>query len=112
VRVVREIVREVCGLAPYEKRVLDVIKVSPRLAFLANLLIPMLCPTPSRTSLFPTYSLTRLPPPPYPLPCQTGGANAEKRSYKLAKQRLGTHKRALRKREELKQYAAKQRARV
>jgi large subunit ribosomal protein L36e len=28
VRVVREIIRDVCGLAPYEKRILDVIKVS------------------------------------------------------------------------------------
>lgn len=66
VKVVREIIREVAGLAPYEKRVLDVIK--------------------------------------------TGGANSEKRAYKLAKLRLGSHTRAQKKREEMKNVWSRQRA--
>ena len=66
VKAVREVIREVAGLAPYEKRVLDVIK--------------------------------------------TGGANSEKRAYKLAKLRLGTHTRAQKKREEMKGIWARQRA--
>ena len=68
VKLVREIVREVAGMAPYEKRILDVLKV--------------------------------------------GGAGAEKKAYKLGKARLGTHKRSIKKREEIKQLWAKQRARV
>ena len=55
---VRELVSEVVGLSPYEKRLLDMLK--------------------------------------------TGGASAEKRMYKFAKRRLGTHKRALKKREQVK----------
>lgn len=84
-KVVREIIAEVAGLSPYEKRLLDMIK--------------------------------------------TGGASSEKRMYKYAKQRvrdnhilsicvftrmsaqLGTHKRAIKKREDMKDVYAQMRAR-
>ena len=65
-KVVRDVVKRAMGLAPYEKRILEVIK--------------------------------------------TGGGNVEKRAYKMAKQRLGTNKRAKAKREELKNVYAAQRA--
>jgi len=42
---------------------------------------------------------------------KTGGASSEKRMYKYAKQRLGTHKRALKKREDMKDVYAQMRAR-
>lgn len=58
VRTIRAIIREVCGLNPFEKRMIDVLKV--------------------------------------------GAGNPEKKIYKIAKKKLGTHHRALRKREELK----------
>jgi len=64
----REIAREVVGLAPYERRILDLIK--------------------------------------------TGGSSADKRVYKFAKKRLGSHKRALQKREDIKEVNARQRARA
>ena len=63
----REIAREVVGLSPYERRILDMIA--------------------------------------------TGGSAADKRIYKFAKRRLGSHKRALAKREDIKEVAAQQRAR-
>ena len=130
VKVVREIISEVAGLAPYEKRVLDVIKVRTerssavqhncaragdvrargchaRRSTVRASVRAHGAAIPARTPAHTPSPV--LPAPPSPL-LQTGGANAEKRSYKLAKQRLGTHKRALRKREQLKQLYAKQRA--
>eukprot|EP00521_Asterionellopsis_glacialis_P005602 CAMPEP_0195269064 /NCGR_PEP_ID=MMETSP0706-20130129/13539_1 /TAXON_ID=33640 /ORGANISM="Asterionellopsis glacialis, Strain CCMP134" /LENGTH=124 /DNA_ID=CAMNT_0040324087 /DNA_START=246 /DNA_END=620 /DNA_ORIENTATION=- len=64
----RQIAREVVGLSPYERRILDMIK--------------------------------------------TGGSAADKRIYKFAKRRLGSHKRALRKREDIKEVNAAQRAKA
>ena len=64
----RSIAREVAGLSPYERRILDMIK--------------------------------------------TGGSSADKRIYKFAKRRLGSHKRALAKREDIKEVNAQQRARA
>lgn len=65
---VRELVGEVVGLSPYERRLLDMLK--------------------------------------------TGGASAEKRMYKFAKRKLGTHKRAQKKREMIKDIYGKMRAKA
>lgn len=59
----KAIAREITGLAPYEKRILDALKA--------------------------------------------GTGNVEKRMYKMAKKRLGTHRRALKKRDEINAYWAK-----
>eukprot|EP00568_Trieres_chinensis_P005042 CAMPEP_0183297526 /NCGR_PEP_ID=MMETSP0160_2-20130417/4798_1 /TAXON_ID=2839 ORGANISM="Odontella Sinensis, Strain Grunow 1884" /NCGR_SAMPLE_ID=MMETSP0160_2 /ASSEMBLY_ACC=CAM_ASM_000250 /LENGTH=106 /DNA_ID=CAMNT_0025459373 /DNA_START=24 /DNA_END=344 /DNA_ORIENTATION=- len=64
----RSIAREVAGLSPYERRILDMIK--------------------------------------------TGGSAADKGVYKYAKRRLGSHRRALQKREDIKEVNAQQRARA
>mmetsp|Transcript_23423 Transcript_23423/g.55463 ORF Transcript_23423/g.55463 Transcript_23423/m.55463 type:complete len:125 (+) Transcript_23423:62-436(+) len=65
VSLVKNIISEVTGLSPYEKRLLDILKA--------------------------------------------GAGNPEKRMYKFAKKRLGTHRRALKKREQIKAYWAKAR---
>jgi large subunit ribosomal protein L36e len=65
---IRQLAREVVGLAPYERRILDMIK--------------------------------------------TGGSSADKRIYKYAKRRLGSHHRALKKRDDIKNVNAQQRARA
>eukprot|EP01006_Ploeotia_vitrea_P003622 TRINITY_DN112940_c0_g1_i1.p1 TRINITY_DN112940_c0_g1~~TRINITY_DN112940_c0_g1_i1.p1 ORF type:complete len:107 (+),score=9.39 TRINITY_DN112940_c0_g1_i1:56-376(+) len=67
-KAVRALVKEVVGLAPYEKRLLDMLK--------------------------------------------TGGAGAEKKMYKMAKRRLGTHTRSLKKREQIKELYGAMRARA
>ena len=57
VAVVREVIREVCGLAPYEKKMMEMIR--------------------------------------------TGVASKEKKAIKIARKRLGSNKRAQRKRDEI-----------
>jgi large subunit ribosomal protein L36e len=65
VDLVRHVIREVCGMAPYEKRILEYLK--------------------------------------------TGTAKDSKKALKLAKRRLGTQRRALRKKEELENVLRQQR---
>ncbi len=65
VAIVREIIREVAGLAPYERKMMEMIR--------------------------------------------TGVASKEKKAVKLARRRLGTHKRAQRKRDEINELIKAQR---
>ena len=62
ISVIRKIVHEICGHAPYERKAMEILKQSK--------------------------------------------ANGQKQAYKLLKKSLGTHRRALRKREELQQAVA------
>jgi large subunit ribosomal protein L36e len=63
---VRDLISEVVGMSPYERRMLDMLK--------------------------------------------TGGTGCEKRMYKFAKRRLGGHKRATKKREQVKETYSNMRA--
>ena len=62
ISVIRKIIHEICGHAPYERKAMEILKQSK--------------------------------------------ANGQKLAYKLLKKSLGTHRRALRKREELQQAVA------
>jgi large subunit ribosomal protein L36e len=62
---IRQLIREVTGLAPYEKRIVELLKV--------------------------------------------GGSKETKKALKVAKSRLGTHRRGLKKRELLEEYVRQQR---
>eukprot|EP00923_Selenidium_pygospionis_P045950 GHVN01079333.1.p1 GENE.GHVN01079333.1~~GHVN01079333.1.p1 ORF type:complete len:120 (+),score=21.85 GHVN01079333.1:77-436(+) len=64
VRMIKEVIREVCGFAPYEKRIMELIRM--------------------------------------------GSISARKRALKFAKKRLGTHKRGMKKRNEMIETIAKQ----
>ena len=103
---IRKLINEVAGLAPYEKRLLDIVKVRAVARF-----SPLVrC----RTRL---CGLAR-PLTPCVLLClslrvrQLGGVTSEKRMYKVAKKRLGTHVRAQRKRDQIKDLYAEMRARA
>ena len=92
-KAVREVIREVAGLAPYEKRILDIIKVRWLWCTIGSV-------SSGKLAIADLFNL------------QTGGPTAEKRAYRLSKKRLGTHTRALRKREEMKGVYSKMRARA
>ena len=87
VKVVREIIREVAGLAPYEKRIGELLKVGRGEG------------EREREERRARCHARRRPPPPSPLPSlQTG---REKRALKFAKRKLGTHSRGKAKRDEV-----------
>jgi len=134
VKAIREVIRDVAGFSPYEKRIMDIIKVRregcdsrPRLSWTAGrLLLKPAAGAASHTLVSTRSSGGAANRPDLPLLAtddglccsrslplsQTGGATAEKRAYKFAKLRLGGHKRAQKKREEMKGVLARQRARA
>ncbi len=70
-KVVRDVVKRAMGLAPYEKRILEVIKVGFALCHV------FVCWCLRWCGICSSFSLV-----------QTGGGNVEKRAYKMAKQRV------------------------
>ena len=87
-KLVRSLIREVAGLAPYEKKLMDMVKIFGAGADKK------------------IYKLVRAP-------CRSAVHCARRTDARSqAKKRLGTHKRALKKREEIKDIIIQQRSRA